>query len=265
MSSSRKSAFQVALERYLDELRNKPKSKRADFIREISMRDGQVTAEEIQTSIHRLEQKCTNTRVRKVTTRVLTPVIDGLNDYSGVIDTMVQAYPLPLALIWGSLKIVIDCAGRFVNLFETIRTEMLQLADQISRIAEYEKLYASSAFVQKILCDSYVNILRFWYQVYKGCRQSAFRQLMSATVSNTKLAKILNQLKLDGDSVEKAARLAAAQLQDTSRAEIREEAVEAAFERIAHAIERKKQEAFRQEDEIHKTSEWRRYLYSELG
>jgi hypothetical protein len=68
---------------------------------------------------------CADKKLRRIY-GAFVPVVEALKDYSGVIDTMsksrfarpwwtatkfcdiVQAYPMPLALIWGGLKIVLD-------------------------------------------------------------------------------------------------------------------------------------------------------------
>ena len=100
---------------------------------------------------------------------------------------------MPTAIIWGALKIVIDVsvtglsraprihferltllqgADRYLNLFEIIKSEIRSLTSYLGRITQYEYLYGESPALQKLLCGSYINILRFWSRVDKECDRS---------------------------------------------------------------------------------------------
>jgi len=44
---------------------------------------------------------------------------------------------------------------------------MRNLAIGIERIHEYEKLFGECPILQKLFCDSYINMFRFWNKVHK--------------------------------------------------------------------------------------------------
>jgi len=96
---------------------------------------------------------------------------------------------MPTAIIWGALKVIIDVSfilslcnrdsvehqinhqglSRFSSLFETIKGELRSLRDQLEHITDHENLYGKDDKMQKLLCQSYFNIIRFWHRVDKEC------------------------------------------------------------------------------------------------
>lgn len=47
--------------------------------------------------------------------------------------------------------------------------EALQV--HLSRLTEFEELFGESSNMQLLLEKSYINIIRFWYQVEKECKR----------------------------------------------------------------------------------------------
>lgn len=139
--------------------------------------------------------------------------------------------------------ILVQGADRYLNLFEIIKSEIRSLTSYLGRITQYEYLYGESPVLQKLLCDSYINILRFWSRVDKECDRSCksygilyarlwFRYehtviasiLRSATsFSTNKLKKIVEDIKEDANQIEKLVPIIEAQLARNEREEAEEE------------------------------------------
>ena len=173
--------------------------------------------------------------------RILGPVISAMKDYYGVLDTITQADPTPGMVVWGALKIVIDGLGRFVELFDKIKSEVMSLTTLLTRLALYEHLYGESSEMQEHLFRSYVNIFRFWCRVDKECNRCALNTLLRATASFSlkKLQSIVSDLKENADDIDKLVPIIEGQYAGIERGEARIERIENQKERIENSGWRK--------------------------
>lgn len=245
--------FQNAFNDYRTELGQSPKKKR--FIGDIELNNGSASAEELQKAVETLVKQCENQKLRHFWRKYLIPVVNGLDELSGVIGgtiTAVSNVPqaAPLAVIWGGLKFMMGWAQRFSSIFEQIQNELETLSEYIFRLAECKEIYSITPYtapsVQRILARSYKTILVFWYRVTKELRRGSYAQLARALFPSDKLKKILDQLKEDADALDRVCDFAEKELQNESRelikgikTEFTEQRIEAAIERAAATEERK--------------------------
>ncbi|KAJ7762426.1 hypothetical protein DFH07DRAFT_411026 [Mycena maculata] len=198
-----RSAFQRALDSYIAGLpENKKKRK---FIVACCATRTPVTPESINESLKQVEQW---QPARQMANKILRPVVDVLRNFDNIIDNLVSADPMPSAIIWGALKIVlVDGAHRFLHLFDTIKKELRLLTTQLQRINDYEYLYGDSDMLQNLFCSAYINILRFWSRVDKECDTSWYTGMLKApySFSTNKLNKIIKDIEDDADQIEQLA------------------------------------------------------------
>lgn len=90
--------------------------------------DNPPTPEDIQESLHQTEARHAQKPLVKIMKRVLGPVVLVLKDYYGVVDTLSQADPTPVCVLWGVLKVAIDGLGRFIDLIDKIKSEVLSFS-----------------------------------------------------------------------------------------------------------------------------------------
>ncbi|KZT72257.1 hypothetical protein DAEQUDRAFT_26035 [Daedalea quercina L-15889] len=162
--------FDRALTTYLDSLPND--KKKFKFI-ELCRGSGIVTPQEINDLIQQQESKHTLSGPVK---RVFNRLVNALKDYGEVIGQFASAQPLPLAIIWGALKIVVELtqgAARCHEMFDAMKDELRILTEHIQRITDYEGLYGGSQRMQHLLSASYTDIIRFWHRVHKECERSS--------------------------------------------------------------------------------------------
>ncbi|KAJ7349860.1 hypothetical protein DFH08DRAFT_742347 [Mycena albidolilacea] len=262
-SSRPHSTFQRALGRYIASLPEK-KTKRK-FIVACCAATVPITPESINEAIKQAEQKRSDRPGMKMARKILSPVIEVLKDYYAIIDTLAGADPMPTALIWGALKIVIDGGHRFFDLFETIKKELRSLKVQLERINDYDYLYGDSEHLQELLCETYINMLRFWSRVDKECDTCWFTGMLKSvrTFSTEKLNKIIKNLEEDVDQIEKLASILEANKNKNERQAAEVERFQAGIERTSARKERAAQSAWReqnerdrQEERYHKICGW---------
>ena len=84
-------SFQKAFNDYCTELEKKPKKKR--FIGEIELENGSATAEELQEAVENLVKRCENQKLRRFWKKYLIPVVNNLDELSGVVGGTGLFYP----------------------------------------------------------------------------------------------------------------------------------------------------------------------------
>ncbi|KAJ7893827.1 hypothetical protein B0H14DRAFT_3125690, partial [Mycena olivaceomarginata] len=166
------SAFRRALHEYMKTL--SARTQKQSFILSCSLAGTPITPEAIHASIQGIEQRHSERPGLKVLRRILGPVIEVLKGHDSILGTLASVDPMPSAIVWGGLKIIIDGVHRFLNLFETIKKELEMLTIQLNHINEYHYLYGNCDKLQELFCNSFINMLRFWSRVDKECNRRSF-------------------------------------------------------------------------------------------
>ena len=137
-------SFQEAFNDYRNQLSTKPKKKQ--FIGDIELSNGNASADELQEAVEALVRQCENKKLRQFWRKYLTPVVNGLDELSGVIggtgtafyvffkgrslnQALVQAVSnvpqaMPLAIVWGGLKFMMGVSGGLESLHRSILSEI---------------------------------------------------------------------------------------------------------------------------------------------
>ncbi|PYI00733.1 hypothetical protein BO78DRAFT_434188 [Aspergillus sclerotiicarbonarius CBS 121057] len=250
-------AFARALEEYINKPRS-AKSKTPQFLRKLQdqQRSGTpLTGDVIKADIIQLERRAEDRTGARAARKILSPIVQVLNTYSGIVDTLVSADPMPTAIIWGCLRAVIDCSQRFLELYEKISDPIKQLKTHLAILTEYEELFDHSATMRGLLQASYIDIIRFWRRVDKECNRCVANRALRAMTkfSTDKLNGIITSI---GNTADSMTRLVPAVQERMDRGE-RENAAE---ERRVAGIAREEQAAFFQmmAEEMEKRKEERK-------
>ncbi|KAF4302844.1 hypothetical protein GTA08_BOTSDO09103 [Botryosphaeria dothidea] len=201
-----------------------------------------MTSESISAIVRDAEKKVSQKITTRAFRRLVRPVITVLKEYYGIVDTLCQANQMPGSVIWGSLKIIVDCTYRFDQLFETIKSQLGELQEHLNCINLYDDLYKDPS-MQRLLCQSYVNVLRVWARVYKECGRNVMNSYLKAAgpFSTKKLDGIVLDLKRDADLIEQMGSIIEKQ--------------RGARERDFSSLERMKAELERQASSKHRTQQ----------
>lgn len=119
-----------------------------------------------------------SSKVRRLIAR-LEPFLYFLDRHAKALDSMVQVYPNPSALIWGSLRVILevrhgpsyDCLPvltldaqstlSFSQYFKNLADMMERLGSSVSVYQEYEKLLSTEQHFQEALADVYFETMVF--------------------------------------------------------------------------------------------------------
>ncbi|CAO2655623.1 Nn.00g044260.m01.CDS01 [Neocucurbitaria sp. VM-36] len=188
------SPFARALEEYIN---SRPKkSKTPQFIRDIQqqIQNGvSIDGNAVNTAIVQVEKNSTDRAATQRMRKVLKPIVSVLATYSGVVDTMCNADPMPTALIWGCLKATIQCSTRFLDLYDKIGDQLTDLRAHLEVLTMYDELFGDSTTMQELLQASYIDIIRFWHRVEKECKRCIANRMSRAlaSFSTDKLDRII--------------------------------------------------------------------------
>lgn len=208
--------------------------------------DDPPTPERIQEAMCQMESKHGQKTSIKLMRKLLEPAVAVMKDYYGVFDTLCQADPTPGIVLWGILKIVVDGLGRFLDLFDRIKGEVLAMTTHLRRLTFYEELYGRSPDMQDYLFSSYKDVFRFWCRVDKECNRCSLNSLLRASTSFSlkKLQRIMDDLRQDADQIEKLVPIVEGQY--------------ASRERLQASVERQETRKDRDEGSI-----WRKQMQSD--
>ncbi|KAG8530799.1 uncharacterized protein KY384_004156 [Bacidia gigantensis] len=148
-TSSEPSPFRRAIDAYI---KSRPKkSTTPQFLLALQESGSTTTKDDVQRAMTELERKNANSTATRLIRKTLKPVMSVLHTYTGVIDTLAQADPMPTALVWGLVKAVVETSNRFIELYEKISTQLEAMRNHLARLTDYDDLYGDSVEMQEIL------------------------------------------------------------------------------------------------------------------
>jgi hypothetical protein len=97
----------------------------------------------------------------------IEPYLERLRDYSGVIDTFVQAKPDILALIWGPIKLLIQWTSILKQSFDEIINITAEIGDLLPEFKEVSQLFNHNVQLKDVLVLFFQDILDFYLVALK--------------------------------------------------------------------------------------------------
>ncbi|KAK6333311.1 hypothetical protein TWF718_011128 [Orbilia javanica] len=123
-----------------------------------------TTAEDLELEVAMLQ---TSHKKLSKTLKIATciePLVSFLKRHSDSVDTFVQANPFPAALVWGSIKVLLNLASYHFHYFESLVRMLQQLGDDLEIFRKYEDILKKSIPVQEILATVYYDIFMFLHK-----------------------------------------------------------------------------------------------------
>ncbi|KAL3473025.1 hypothetical protein BJX99DRAFT_202881 [Aspergillus californicus] len=198
------SAFARALDEYVNSRpKNSETPKFIQTLQEQQRTGSPLDGEAIKKDIIQLERNASDRKAARAARKVLQPVVNIMSTYTGVVDTLVQADPMPTAVIWGCLRAVISCSQRFLELYSKIADQIKRLNDHISVLTLYEDMFGDSSIMQELLQVSYIGIIRFWRRVEKECNRCVTNRMLRAVApfSTSKIDDIITSIGNTADDM----------------------------------------------------------------
>ncbi|KAL4264298.1 NACHT domain-containing protein [Pleurotus pulmonarius] len=214
------SVFQRAWNNYLENELPKKKSK-TNFIMaaEACSNDFTITPEVVNEAMKAAEVKHSERTSRRIVAH-LSPVISVLRGYGAILEALASADPMPSALVWAGLKVIIDGLHRYQDLFETIKRSLETLSGQILRITQWQDLYSGDERMQELFYETYIHMIRFWARIDKECSRCSFTSRIrraAATFSTSKLDNILSDMRTSIERIADQAQIVEANLSKSER------------------------------------------------
>lgn len=97
----------------------------------------------------------------------IEPYLERLRDYSGAIDTFVQAKPDVLAVIWGPIKLLIQWTSILKQSFDAIIDTTAEIGDLLPEFKEVSQLFSHNVQLKDVLVLFFQDILDFYLVALK--------------------------------------------------------------------------------------------------
>ncbi|KAG6906977.1 hypothetical protein DXG01_011142 [Tephrocybe rancida] len=195
------SVLDNALHKYLDGIPDAKQKKDREFFRSCYNPNQPVSAEDVENILRRLERQNKERGSSKVS-KAFKRVFEVFKDYDDVLKTLASADPMPSALIWGGLSLIMNAANRYHELVSNVRSHLQQMGDIIGRLIRYEPLYENSKF-RDLLCESYICVFQLLSRIYKEISKTGLQATVSSASSKCirKLDEIIQKLREKEESV----------------------------------------------------------------
>ncbi|CAH0042172.1 unnamed protein product [Clonostachys rhizophaga] len=96
---------------------------------------------------------------RSIATR-LHSVLQSVQQFASIVDTLVSSHPEIAALVWGSVKFAMLLVSNYTSYFEELSQVFMRFNSYCPIFEEYQALFPTSKRVQEALCKFYVSIIQ---------------------------------------------------------------------------------------------------------
>ena len=195
MTTSPYDPVQVAFRSVIHDFRNKLQDD--DLYREILKT---TSIDDIYDATDKLQaQQAKVGRLRHLSK--IEPYLERLRDYSGAIETLVQAKPDILALIWGPIKLLIQWTSILKQSFDAIINTTAEIGELLPEFKEVSQLFSNNVQIKDVLVLFFQDVLDFYLVALKFFNKpSKFSMSGTALVS---YASLTSWLVKDGDTSSK--------------------------------------------------------------
>ncbi|MCJ1424468.1 hypothetical protein MMC29_002356 [Sticta canariensis] len=106
-------------------------------------------------------------------------VLDSVQQYTTIVDTASSAHPIA-ALVWSSIKIVVQAAMNFASYFEKLSKRFALLSTYCPRLSAYEKLFKESTRLQTSLSDFYALVVKFCAKALEVIQKKGVKRFVNS-------------------------------------------------------------------------------------
>ncbi|CAN9202013.1 unnamed protein product [Alternaria alternata] len=141
------------------------------------------------------------------------------NQYAVSIDVLVQHQPHVTALIWGSIRTLIQIAAKQIATSTTIAYAAGKIVQDIGRWDEYLRIFSTSDRVQTITANLFAQIINYLIRATAFYAAPLHKQYVKAalTTTSSKLQDIWTELETLSTQLERETNLAAEEMHKTTR------------------------------------------------
>jgi hypothetical protein len=190
MATTAPNLFALAIESFIADIKREEDIK-SPFYREVlahiyngsSLDDQRKRSEEsLAQFIQELSTKQKHSSKTIKISEKLRPFVSGLSQYTSACDVAVQAAPSAAVLLYSGARIVLQLAEKFYNCFESVLSIMEEVGHLLDCYHIFSKAYEKSADMQRLLVETYKNIVSFWLKASKLFSKRPYKTLLSGVV-----------------------------------------------------------------------------------
>ncbi|KAI5836982.1 ankyrin repeat-containing domain protein [Morchella snyderi] len=128
--------------------------------------------------------------------RRIQPLINGLQQFSGVIEVFVQSKPEVLALLWGPVKFLLQVASSYITAYEKLMDAFQKIGENLSRFQEFSIIFKKTPRMQQVIVMIFEEILEFYQLTLKYFRCKYWKKLFKSMwgTFEDRFGKILSNL-----------------------------------------------------------------------
>jgi hypothetical protein len=140
--------------------------------------------------------------------RKLQPLVAALNDYGEALNVCTNISPLPLAPIWGSIRILLVLAEKYDKYYVRIVDFLGRIGDLLPRLHEYGKVFDLQRHrrLRQALSEIYFDIITLCLKFHKilQCRKKvSLKRISRPLLQNVHYEDALEQFRRHKKNVEK--------------------------------------------------------------
>ncbi|MCJ1267692.1 hypothetical protein MMC22_007578 [Lobaria immixta] len=110
----------------------------------------------------------------------IEPYLERLRDYSGAIETLVQAKPDILALIWGPIKLLLQWTSILKQSFDAIINTTAEVGELLPEFKEVSQLFGHNVHLKDVLVLFFQDILDFYLVSLKFFNKPRWRYIFES-------------------------------------------------------------------------------------
>lgn len=145
----------------------------------------------------------------------LQPFLDGIQQFTAIVDAFIGLGPSIAETIWGIVKMTLLLAGNAASYFEKLTNLLRAVGDNCPRYRDYASLYHSSQRLQDALCRYFEKMIRLCRQAVKISRTPTALRLVRTALwpFDADFGPIQESLQQASQEVKAEVQVAAAKLQ----------------------------------------------------
>lgn len=203
------------------------------------------SAEVVVLLIDEINKKSSTHKSRVLAGRMRV-VLEAVQQYSTIGDTASSVNPIA-ALVWCSVKIMVQAALNFANYFEKLSERFAQLSTYCPRLNVYEKLFKGSIRLQNSLSDFYAVVVKFCTKALEVIQQKATKRFVQSLWKDFKgdFRQLEENISAAKEEVDEEIKLASEQKMQRIHEQLQIESREANIQRSQHLTEIKENRVLR--------------------
>lgn len=111
---------------------------------------------------------------------LMRPLIEPLKRFEGAIDVLVQTHGGVASPIWGPIRLAVNMASEHFKALESLAMILHKFVGCLERFTNYDRLFKSSAAVQKAIGTLYADLIDFCTRVARFYSRSSMLAMMSS-------------------------------------------------------------------------------------